>query len=445
MPPIEQTGGGYSPAAVKAQPERSCPAPQAPPGAAGLGNNAINVHRDTRAPITAKLIESPSQAKRATLWRIKEAGWDFLPERAQKCMRVRIQGAVEVATYQNDKGGTRACYRGLVTCANLNACPICAHRIKTVRALELGEQLDAWADHHGGKNAVSLLTLTIRHHQGHRLAPMVKKLQKAQRALWNRLNRQTKRLGGKSQCEAWGLVGTVRALETTSGQNGWHPHAHTLICWESPKKKAELAEVEKLVSSVWRECVRKYVGAEHEPDMAHGVDLRGGASAGAYLLKLAFEASDPVAKVGREINGEKGRSPFQLLDDAGKVDGDGDPLDEKAGQLFLEFVAAMKGARLFEYSRRGDFKRNLRRLAKQDEEKTDEELAGDRGSAVLSLTAETWARVAGKRGARAKLLSMVEHAGAAGGVRWLKDEGLFAKSAEQERAEHEELWKMVTG
>src|SRR5690606_8615019 len=209
--------------------------------AENTGNLIGAPSRATVAPTGApELRPKPetARARRAELWRLKERGRHLMPLRTQKCMRMRVQDHVEVAVYQDAKGNQAACYRGLVTCANGNACPVCAQRIRTARALELADQLEGWRTHRAevlgivakkAKDTLSLLTLTCRHSFEHRFDPMLKGLQHAQSRFWDRINRPTKKNGGQSLAEVRGLAGYVRATETTAGANGWHPHAHILL------------------------------------------------------------------------------------------------------------------------------------------------------------------------------------------------------------------------
>ena len=420
------------------------------PRTSPAGNTANLIGAPSRAPVAPtgapELRPKPetARARRAELWRLKERGRNLMPLRTQKCMRMRVQDHVEVAVYQDAKGNQAACYRGLVTCANGNACPICAQRIRTARALELAEQLEGWRAHRASvlgivakkaKDTLSLLTLTCRHSFDHRFEPMLKGLQHAQSRFWDRINRATKKNGGKSLAEIWGLAGYVRATETTAGDNGWHPHAHILLFWDRPHRGSELLELRKLMASIWRECVRKYLGREHEPSMEHGLDLRCGSNAARYVQKLAFELADPVTKRGRSkhLGGPKGRTPFQILGDA--IEG-----DEKSASLFREFWKGANGARIVAYSRRNGLKELLLDLAGQTAEQSDQEIMkGDRGVTEFIITDNTWDNLKRIDGGPVKLLEMVESRGAAGAEAWLRREKILARSAAEVEQSRQEI------
>lgn len=357
-----------------------------------------------------------ARAKRAELWRLKEEGWKYLPERTRKCHTHRIGAEVEVSVWLDDGGNRRANYRHLETCSNVNICPLCAIRIRTVRARELTEQAEAWCAAHGGKDAISLLTLTHRHNVTHKLKYLIDGEHRA----WKKFKDKIR----KHYAPAWGWAGEVRADDTTHGENGWHPHFHIMVFWDAPLPNGLRYEREKVLREFWRKCVKRYMGEEHEPN-DHGVDLSGGSEAARYLMKLAFELADPISKKGKAANErdhEKGRTPFELLSDAGSG-------DERAGFLFREYGAAFKGRRVFEYSRSGDFKEELRKLAGQDEEATDEAImeGGDVGTVELSIPGETWKKVCGVKGTRAELLSRVERDGADSAREWLCESGVWRR------------------
>jgi hypothetical protein len=67
--------------------------------------------------------------------------------------------------------------------------------------------------------SASLITLTMRHHAGHKL----KDLWQALSAAWRGV------ISGKqwiADQELGGLLGWVRVVEATHGRNGWHLHVH---------------------------------------------------------------------------------------------------------------------------------------------------------------------------------------------------------------------------
>src|SRR5690606_31920974 len=133
------------------------------------------------------------------------------------------------------------------------------------------------------------------------------------------------------------------------------------------------------------------------------------------------------------LGGPKGKTPFELLSDA--IGG-----DEQSAGLFREFWKGSKGARIFEYSRRGGFKERLRELAGQNAEQSDQEIMkGDRGITEFLLTDNTWDNLKRVEGGPVKLLEIVESRGAAGAEAWLRREKILARSAAEVAESREEI------
>src|SRR3954471_20842983 len=122
-------------------------------------------------------------------------------------------------------------YAGLVTCGSVWACPVCAAKIAAGRAEELSQVMRKVLESGG---SASLVTLTMRHHAGQKLEQLWKALSYA----WERVT------SGKhwmADQVAGGMLGWVRVVETTHGQNGWHLHIHALVCWKN-RVSLEVAE-----------------------------------------------------------------------------------------------------------------------------------------------------------------------------------------------------------
>jgi hypothetical protein len=156
-----------------------------------------------------------------------------------------------------------------------------------------------------------------------------------------------------------GLVGTVRALETThSDANGWHPHFHSLLFVAGGLGIVALDALERRLFTRWaRHVVAAGLGTA-SPD---AFTLQGGELAARYVSKgwgLAEELSKANVKQSRAF----GRTPFALLRDYAAG-------DARAGALFADYVSAFKGRSQLRYSR------GLREHLGLGREATDEELA----------------------------------------------------------------------
>jgi hypothetical protein len=251
---------------------------------------------------------------------------------------------------------------GVASCGLIWVCPVCAAKIKARRALEIEGATSA---HIAAGGTLSMLTITVRHT---REMPLVEVLA-AVRGSWARL----KRLKSWSQLSAV-LVGQVRALEVTVGDNGWHPHQHLLLFVRPGVDRAVLEELLPAVCADWRRLVFECLGVS--PSVERGLHLLtfgmdSAAVAAGYLSKVANEISGPNAKAGRD--------PFSLLDE----------IDEAASYArWIEYADGMKGARALGFS-----KGLLEQFG--GTALTDEEIAAadsEVGGVVAFIQAEDWVK-----------------------------------------------------
>lgn len=308
-----------------------------------------------------------------------------------------------VDVYMNRDTG-KAHFANVTTCKSVWACPVCAGKITEERRNELQQAVELHAKT-GGK--VLLMTLTFPHERDDKLKDMLKSQSDAMskfnatRAYRNLLNEV-------------GCIGGVRALEVTHGENGWHPHVHTLLF---VGKHEDASKVIGQARTLWAKAVIKAgLGQINE----HGFDVRGGDYAAEYIAKFGKEPDEagwgvtheltkaPV-KMGRKASS---RTPFQMLADA--MAG-----DSQAGALFVEYVEAFKGRRQLFWSP------GLRDKLGMAKEKTDEEILAESEADVIepdtelvgTLKFEDW-RLVLSRNARGEVLAVAERHGWSG-VLWL--------------------------
>jgi hypothetical protein len=263
-----------------------------------------------------------------------------------------------------------------------------------------------------------LVTLTFPHTLG---LPLESLLEKFSRALKHFKNSRTY----KSIRERWAVKGNVRALETTYGQNGWHPHTHDLMFAGrgvlegqplSPSMyRGDLAELrDQWIASLLK--VGLADRSQLNDLLEHAFQIQGGNFAGEYVAKFghdpawteAHEVTKGLAKLGtRRIGGSAHLTPFQLLHCSSKG-------DKGAGVLFVEYARHFHGKRQLVWSP------GLRlALFGEGKEPSDEQLAqeplqdeefvcnldGDDWKLILERDAEDeclfWACVEGREGVRA--------------------------------------------
>ncbi len=329
--------------------------------------------------------------RRLERWALQATVRELLPDaRVAFCMRRIIPGKKTADVLYSAKL-QRAHYANLVICARVWICPICAAKITERRRVELARAID-WNDR---LLRPVLVTFTLQHSDRDKLDKLLADLLDSYRRLKS----------GKRWTEFKNdahLVGSIRSLETTYGDNGWHPHLHGLYLFER-KASFDQTAVEEFLKNHWATVL----GAnERTASYEHGVDVRTHESdIEKYIAKFGHEPIDmkrpakwtieheltkAPSKVGR---GAHGRSPLQLVADY--MVG-----DKKAGALFQEYAAAFKGKNQLVWSR------GLRALLGLGLEETDEELAQRKDEAaelLASITLKQW-RVVLANDARGEVL-----------------------------------------
>lgn len=386
---------------------------------------------------------------RAERYRLQAAARIALPgHRTSHCLFTAEGSAVGV---QYSPSRKRASYSGLITCGRLWTCPVCAAKISEGRRLELASAVEK---HLAAGGAVYMITRTFPHTIEDRLKDLKDRLKQAEAAYKNEAWRRTKR--------HFGIVGTVRNLELTLGENGWHLHIHELIFTKAPLLDdlatdadrngllpAEFEDYTKVhLLPVSRLGLRRAVFKQWErtctkarllpPSWTAGVDVSDAQESralGAYVSKWGLDHE--IAK-SHSKKGKKGSlTPFDLLR---VIAHSTDPVAVRvARRFFAEYAEAMHGARQLVSS----FDEDYAHLLEQD---TDEALAEqeeeDRDLLAL-LSLDAWRYIRAKH--RAQLLEAVEAAPVASTVldyfalNFPKFDGaVFAKPAGTGAADDEE-------
>lgn len=232
-------------------------------------------------------------------------------------------------------------FHGLTRCGNIWTCPTCSALVTQGRREELRVALSE-AKKQGYQYI--MLTLTAPHYFNDQLKKVLVGISEALRKMKNR--KSWKRFAEQIQ-----LVGDIRALEVTYGQNGWHPHFHIILVFKN-QLVTEIAE-EQILFMWQKACISAGLP---EPNR-HGVNIKNHDKCAEYISKWGL--SSELAK-GSEKTGSIGNySPFQLLDFY-KED------DLRSGEKFKEFAIEFKGKRQLVWSKR--LKSLLKITEKSDEE-----------------------------------------------------------------------------
>lgn len=298
-------------------------------------------------------------------------------KRVKDCGHVTINGdgagpSLRLTAASAGGSGKTAGMSGLAHCGSVWACPVCSAKIATHRAQELADVM-RWALEQGC--SASMVTLTMRHHQGQTL-----------RDCWDALSYAWSRVtSGKqwiSDQEEAGLQGWVKAVEVTQGKNGWHVHLHVLMIWRT-SISSDLAEhVGGRMHARWTKALQRR-GFDSFRDSG-GLDVRlatldpsaGGIGLHEYFVKLSHELTGGQAKLAKG----GGRTPFQLLQDALDT-GLADDVER-----WWEWERASKGRRQVAWSK------GLRDWAKLEPEQSDEDIAEEElaGDDLLLIQPEGW-------------------------------------------------------
>ncbi len=300
----------------------------------------------------------------------------------------RTDGGVTVRVSVGPEGRV-AGFSGIATCGSVWACPVCSAKIAARRQQEIEAAIAAWVVL-GGK--VALLTMTMRHRSGQRL----KTLWDAYAAAWTA---STSGAAWKADQAAYGSpfsrevksgkragqtvldlrIPTIRVVEVTTGDNGWHVHVHALLFLPSHITDDSLGKVADGMFGRWsRSLVSRGLDA---PTMRHGVDSRllgeGAEALGDYFTKTVYGGRSASFEAARgDLKDAKGgnRTPFGvlrslLLARSGEVDPTQLDVDQDEA-LWAEWERGSKGRRQIAWSP------GLRAmLIPEVEELTDEEIA----------------------------------------------------------------------
>jgi hypothetical protein len=337
-------------------------------------NGPLGTTCEIGAPPPADLL-----LRRLYRYRLQSYAGAVLPEERVKYCHKRMQP--RRATVNVMKAKDKAYYQGLMTCGSVWLCPVCAFKISESRRREIEESIQTW-EARGGK--VLMVTWTVPHYDFQPLSQVLTGFGKARILMMHRKPFKGLKL-------RIGLAGTIRALEVTFTENGWHVHVHELF-FTKPGFNPDLYGMSFDLLSMWRSaCVTVGLG---KPNV-RGVQVQDGSVASQYAAKwgLDCEMTKSHVKQGREGS----MTPWDFL-------------RECEEELFREYAKCFKGKRQLVWSE------GLRKLLGLGQMKTDEEVAGqvEEESILLGqLDKFQWETIL-RADRRAELLQVAETAGWSG-------------------------------
>lgn len=313
---------------------------------------------------------------------LQEMAREILPlEKVAECLRnhVPLKTTVEV---RKKEGSKHAHYSGLVVCSRIWFCAVCASRITEERRKDLHQATMSWT---GG---LAMATYTARHNKATDLREILNGLLEAYRSFKSgKVFQELK--------EKYGWIGSVRTLEVTYGDNGWHPHIHELIFFANELDVEAIDRLEFACKGHWKRVLERFgQSATHE----HGMALQSSdseirdyvAKYGHEPINTGWTAAHEITKQVTKKGKRDGRTPTQLLYDYWEG-------DMNARKLWKEFALTFKGRNQLVWSR------GLRELLKMGKERSDEEVAEEvpeDAKLLATLTKSQWQGVlwAGKVG-----------------------------------------------
>jgi len=268
------------------------------------------------------------------LRKVKNKKGVFVPHRISTCSKhvpkygtAATHGGIVIS--KNEKG--RAYLSGINVCSNVWGCPVCAEKIGSKRALEVSTAMSRHVVQNKGWGL--FLTLTFSHKKKDKLFSILSKQSKASEQMRN--SRPF-----KDAMSELGYIGSIKALEVTNGQNGWHPHTHEVMFINKKLSTQELANLKNVIYTQWAYyCEKNNLG---KPNYS-GVDIQVPHSIDAmcdYVGKWGYELTHLNIKHGK--NGS--RTPFQILSDLTKKYSFHDHM------LYEEFVHCFKGKKQLRWS-----------------------------------------------------------------------------------------------
>lgn len=336
--------------------------------------------------------------RRSGLWDHKGPSGRWIPnkitsrKRQRFCGRIAAQGnanlevpAMPHVCHNKDEG--YAFIRGLAHCG-YPTCPTCGRKLAHGRAEEIREAIENTLARGGGSY---MIMLTLPHGPKDRLSDLLDSTWRA----WGKVNQG--RAWVEDQ-ELFGVFGTIRSLEATYGNNGWHPHLHVLIFTE---EKLDRVSREALSARIYHRWGRKIAAQGHgevRQELFKLIPVQTAEAIGRYLSKVTgddhegrtFEprkAGLEMARGDLKVGKKNGLSPLQILDIA--LEMPDEPEGVAAAELWRSWEKSVTGRQLIRWSGRGDgFLKRILNVA----DLTDEDIleAKEAATVTVPLTVAQW-------------------------------------------------------
>nr|WP_192963054.1 protein rep [Nocardia sp. 107] len=299
-------------------------------------------------------------------------------------------------------GRNTAGFGGLETCGRIWLCPVCSAKIRVRRGDQIAEGVGRHID---GGGSAWFLTITLPHEKGDALKDSFDALTQAWRYV---------KTGRAYQDEKkwFGILGEIKAVEVTHGDNGWHPHAHILILTSRNLEFDEFCSWVARLDARWAKGLAKVGWSTGRPGIRLVlVPVEKGKGIAAYVAKVQEKGlGNEIARADMKDARPGNRTPFGILADFGNH-----ALADDV-ELWWEYEQATAGRSAIRWS-----PGLWAKLMPDADDLSDEEIAAeDEGSAAIAYLAPwTWRRIRTIPGAEIAILEAVERSGWEGLLRVL--------------------------
>lgn len=368
----------------------------------------------TRMTTVAASADAGAGSRRAARFTARHWLWDRSAlGRVQKCGRCsRDASGVTVRVSTAADGSRSAGFAGVSTCGSVWSCPVCSAKIAAGRQDEIMRALTEW-HRRGGR--VGLVTLTMHHVRGQSLVDLWDAVSDAWQAVtsgagWKadqllhgvpmaRVVRTGRRAG---QTVTVPRIRTIRVVEVTHGQNGWHVHVHALVLVDG---RASAGVVGQIGAAMFGRWSRSLVASGFQaPSFRRGLDARRlegdpAAALGEYFTKAVYAAALETSRADLKDAKRGNSTPFGILrslvttgEDGARALTEAEAL--RAAAVWAEWETGSKGRRQVTWTV------GLRAELLGDEpELSDEELAeaDAGGDDEHKVQPATWAAIARAR------------------------------------------------
>lgn len=277
----------------------------------------------------ASSVSAPTESMREMRHRLRNTAGRIMGRMARvaKCGKVRCSQTVDIF---RSKSGSR--FSGVSTCGSVWACPVCASKISEGRK----DEVQAACERHkatGGE--IYMATFTVPHSS----FQTCDELRAGVTSAWRRV---CSGRGWLKMKTLYGISFYIRAMETTHGGNGWHPHLHVLLFISSPLGESVERFLKDQLFERWQDAIEKEGLGICSPDAFDLVKSQDGPEAAYYVAK--WGAGSEISKGSSKRANGGNCAPWELLDRADKG-------HKRSARLFEEYAIAFYGSRQLTWSK----------------------------------------------------------------------------------------------